>query len=172
MNYDPIWISTVAHLKEFTIHATNYAYAIRHRKNFQLPISFPQVKTRLLGGVIYLPPSPLIMISNGILNIEQDELKYTAYQMQLKGCSIINLNNNLMFTIKRQDIKSISMYEFTSPINPNVIISFSRVVSENEGLLKDVLITIGTKRIINPNIKKQNQELFTEINRHLEKRIS
>jgi hypothetical protein len=165
MNFDPVWVSTVEHLTRFKSINADTADAIRSGFRYNVPEKFPQTRMAMFFGLAYSSPSPLIMFSNGILDIDNNKVSYKAYQFKLKNNRVINVNDELWFSISISEILSLDKYLFVSPINHHFNMSFSRIYTTKSGLLADLLLCVGGQNLDFGKIKKANETLFDTLDK-------
>ncbi len=163
MIFEPVWVSTLEHLSQYKVITADTATAIKRGGNYNVPDNFPQTRVSMFLGLAYSSPSPLIMVSNGVLNLSDNGLSYKAYPLRLKNNRVRNLNDELEFSISTNEILSLDRYLFVSPINKIFNISFARVHSTKEGFLEDFLICLGGQGLELEKIRKANEYLFSAL---------
>ncbi len=160
MIFEPVWVSTFEHLNQFKIITTDTSGAIKRGGRYNVPEDFPQTRKALFWGLTYTSPIPLIMISNGALDLRDNRLSYKAYPLRLKFNRVNNLKDELEFTVSVNEIISLEHYLFVSPINKNFNVSFARVHSTNEGFLRDFLVCVAGQGFAFEKMRKANEDLF------------
>jgi hypothetical protein len=160
MIYEPVWVSTVDHLIQFKIITIDTSAAIKRGGRYNVPDNFPQTRIAMFLGLAYSSPSPLIMFSNGVLDLRDHRMSYKASSFHLMGNQVRNLQDDLEFTVTVNEIISLEHYLFVSPINKIFSISFTRVHSTREGFLRDFLVCVGSQGLAFKQIRKANEDLF------------
>jgi hypothetical protein len=163
MIFEPTWISTAEHLAKFKTITADTTAAIKRGGRYEVPDDFPQTRIAIYWGLMYSSPSPLIMLSNGVLNLSDDSLSYKASPLRMANNKVSNLQDNLEFSIPKSDIASLARYQFVSPINNNFDISFTRVCTTHDGLLHDFLVCVGGQGLAFEKIRKANVEIFNSL---------
>lgn len=160
MLFKPAWISTVEHLNQFQDIASNTFADLVRTSRFHVPDDFPQSRRAMFFGIAHAPPTPLVMISNGVLELHNDALRFQAYPLHLIGSRVRNLKDDLAFSISANEIQSLERYLFVSPVYKQLNISFTRVHSIKEGLLRDFLVCAGGYGFGFQKMRKANENLF------------
>lgn len=169
MIFEPVWVSTVEHLNQFKTITADTSAAKKRGGRYLVPDGFPQTRIAMFFGLAYSSPSPLLMFSNGTLDLSENGLSYKAYPFRLPNNKISNVKDDLAFSIPINEITLLEHYPFVSPINKNFNISFARVHSTQEGFLQDFLVCVGGQGLAFEKMRRANADLYAALTKMIKK---
>lgn len=160
MQFEPVWISTMAHLDRLHqlfrhTSALKKAFGI-----YDIPEGFPYAQ---YGSILLTLKAPLVMVANGIMHIENQKIRYLARPMQVRGSQIHNLQINLEFDIHADELISIERYLGKSPVSKHFDLPFTRIRSSRSGLQEDFLVCVGGVGPSMGRVKAKSEELFVAL---------
>lgn len=158
-NFQPIWISTIAHMDEHQRIASSATFFQHMVGRFDCPDSFPQVQ--LMKGILFYTKIPLVYCLYGELSVGKGMLEFTSQKPRIFGSKVIGHFPPLNFQLKTEQIKSVEPYTYPKPFKQWANLDWVRIQTTEDILGGDFLMCIGG---IWPNtIKQQTANLMSAV---------
>jgi hypothetical protein len=103
---------------------------------------------------------PIVLFSSGTLNIINDKITYEASQYKVPGSKFCNLSNSLKFSLTPEEVVRIERYQHPEAIIKYYNINWIRVITNNEILKGDFLLTVGGKGPSMKKLRNQTNQLY------------
>jgi hypothetical protein len=111
MLFEPVWVSSVEHLRTFERIHRETSFLRRLVSGYRLPVGFPYVRLGL-GHCV-----PLVMFANGQLQIQDHQLDFESRPWHVPLVRHHNLRTDWRFSLTAQDIIAVEPFEAISPVN-------------------------------------------------------
>jgi hypothetical protein len=145
LTMDPVWISSVDHLKSF--HSLPW-YA---KRLGLLPREFPKVR----AGVLY---SPLVYFAQGVLSLGTDSFKFSArFPAPTATKSYANLASDLGLSFAPSQVLSVRRFDMRQIVPTGIPLPFIRVQTKS-GEPQDFLVCAGSSDV--SAIARDTENLF------------
>ena len=182
MQFEPVWISSIEHLEVFDAIIARAAKWRRALGLYRFPDEFPRLDMgrRIFGKAVTVP---LVMFSQGELEIEGDVLRFrardwptiTKSRATATRRSITKnratatrqfLRTDWQWELRADDLQSVESYTRPSPIMRGFELPFTRVRSySRDAALKDFLICVGGTGYEMDKIRRESEQLAAELQR-------
>lgn len=139
--FKPVWVSTVEHVNKLHELYANASSLSRLFGVYDLPEGFPY--GHLYWGILPVFKAPLALIASGVVEIDGAELSFRSQPMPIFGSQIHNLRTDLAFHLQANELVSVERYTAASPALSYFNLPFTRVRSQQAGLLSDFLLCVG-----------------------------
>ena len=159
MNFEPVWVSSLEHLRTFENAIRESSYLRRLLATYLLPDGFPYLR-----GCLGLPwCCPVVMFSSGQLRIDEDLMEFEATAWHLPFHRLHHQRTDWRFTLIAQDIVAIEPFDFVSPFMRYYSIPFTRIRTNKNGDLADLLLCVGGLGPFMGKIRERSAELSTKL---------
>ncbi len=155
--FEPVWISSIEHLDAFERAYWKTPFLRRHAGVFDLPDGFPYLR----GLCIWR--APLVFYASGRLQIERNRIAFSTRPFRLPMNSLRNLRDDFEFALSGDEIESIKLFEFHSPVARYFNLVFVRIQTSLAAELADVLVCIGGAGPFMGRLRRRNQQFFDQI---------
>ena len=155
--FEPVWISSIGHLEAFERAYWKTSFLRRHAGAFDLPDGFPYLRGVCMWKV------PLVFYASGQLQIERNRIAFCARPFKLPMNSLRNLTEDFEFALTNDEIESIKLFEFHSPVARYFNLVFVRIQTNLAAELADVLMCIGGGGPFMGKLRRRNKQFYGEI---------
>lgn len=158
--FEPVWISSVEHLTTFQSIFRGTSWLGRGLGRYKMPSDFPciQMPGGLLPGGIFSPRIPIVMFSQGQLDVGERSLGFQSVDWQPPTGKRLNLLNDWHFDLNATEIVSVEKFEQPAPIRYYTM-NFTRLRTTRGDLLHDFLLCVGGSGLSMKNIRQNSEEL-------------
>jgi len=167
ISFSPVWISTIEHQETFSRIISEASWIKKILGSYNLPTDFPQVQ--MWWGIFPIFRVPLVLIASGRLTVSGKTLQFEALTWgkldAIAGNIYKNLQSDLKFELSGREVSQIEQYENPNPFMAYYNLCWTRVGSTRNGLLGDMLFAVGGRGPTMGRIRRRNAELFTALNR-------
>lgn len=156
MEFEPVWISSIDHLKEFNKILNNASIFSRFSDNYSVPADFPQIKSAF-------SKYPTVYFANGILNLEKSKAIFLPTEPKIHSASFLNSKQSTAFEIDYSTIFSIELYQHSESPLKHYNFQWIRLLTNPNLLQGDFLICVGAYGISTKSIKEKTTALYESL---------
>jgi hypothetical protein len=160
MEFYPVWVSNIEHLDTLiNINRLNNRIKII-MGSFEIPPNFPYIQAA------FPPPSHkvyVVFFANGLLNINDNSILFQSSPIEIAQDKVYNLKEDYHFKLESKNIISIDRFEHSKPLIQYWNINWIRIITNNNDLLKDFLLCVGSEESSMKIINEQTGKLHTVI---------
>lgn len=163
MTFEPVWISSLEHLDAFLMIYHRASFLGRAFGVYDPPADFPYLR-----GCFGVPCAPAVMFSSGRLQIDNHCIFFEAAVWpfpgwRFPGYQLHNLRTDWKFTVTAQDVSAVNPFESPSPVLRYFNLPFTRMQTNQGGVLADFLLCHGGLGPFMGRIRKRNAKLFAKL---------
>jgi hypothetical protein len=159
MLFEPVWVSSIGHLRAFERAYRETSYIRRLFGAYLLPNGFPYAQGSL--GIPWC--IPIVMFSSGRLWIADGHLEFEATKWRLPFNRSHNLRADWKFELGAEQVTATEPFEFVSPVMRYYSLPFTRVRTNVGGDLSDFLLCVGGIGPLMGKIRNRNAELRARV---------
>jgi len=159
MIFEPVWVSSVEHLRTFEKAFRETSYLRRILGAYLLPDCFPYTR-----GWLAVPwRIPVVMFSSGRLRIGEQLLVFEARAWHPPLNRLHHVRTDWSFTLTAQEITAVEPFEYASPVMRYYSLPFTRIRTKKSGDVADLLLWVGGLGPFMGKIRERNVKLFAKL---------
>ena len=170
MQFEPVWISSSAHLAQFDEIIANTPWWRRGLGFYNFPPAFPRLD---MGRRVWGRPvmAPLCMFSQGQLIIKGDTLSYHALDVPALVVGRVtvarhNLRTDWHWELRAADMVSVESAPWSAPMFRYYDMPFARIRTDHrDASLRDFVVCVGGTGYKMDGIRQQSARLLAELQR-------
>lgn len=138
--FQPVWLSTVAHMDEHARIAGSASFLQKQLGTFDCPEDFPQLQ--LMWGILFYTKIPLVYCQYGKLSVGQRTLEFESQTPRTFGSKIRGHFPDLNFQLNPDQIKSVVEYTYPNPYMSWANLNWVRIRTTEDILGGDFLMSM------------------------------